>query len=189
MFLFRETYNKYTRDALAVIMKRDFPDSYPLRFEGTDYAFSKEMLIDYMMENTIYRGRNALYTDGPESIYRRPEIKLFRQKGEQVVDRAGRPLGEQPKGQFKEITTEVFNGNVKLDSKNSVALPIFVFRIDTDDEAASLNGFRMYDDMGNDISAYTLLILNGELYVANVTRTSVEWVKVVRNNKEEEEDE
>ena len=47
----------------------------------------------------------------------------------------------------------------------------------------------MYDDMGNDISAYTLLILNGELYVANVTRTSVEWVKVVRNNKEEEEDE
>ena len=185
----RETYNKYTRDALAVIMKRDFPDSYPLRFEGTDYAFSKEMLIDYMMENTIYRGRNALYTDGPESIYRRPEIKLFRQKGEQVVDRAGRPLGEQPKGQFKEITTEVFNGNVKLDSKNSVALPIFVFRIDTDDEAASLNGFRMYDDMGNDISAYTLLILNGELYVANVTRTSVEWVKVVRNNKEEEEDE
>lgn len=176
-----------TREVLADRVKHNYPESIPAKYEGTPYAYSKEMLIDFFMKNNMPKGRSAgnpgfKYTEGPESIYRRPLVRLFRTKGDTITDRFGLPVGEQPTGAFKEVSTEVFNTNVKIDTATTTAKPWNVFRIDTDgSEDINLNGFRMYDELNNDISDSTLLIIDGTLYVSHITPDGITWVKINRN--------
>jgi len=184
-----EELNVYTRDGLINYLKENFNDAYPLRFENTDYAFSKEMLINYIMKNTLRWGRAAGYTDGPESLYRLPEIRLFRKKGEQVQDKAGRPIGDQPKGMFKCISNEKFDKNVNVDKASHEASPLFIFRLDVDEENISLEGFRLYDEMNKDISEMSLLIVNDKKYVFhnNKGEGTFGWICLNKTDNETEE--
>ena len=38
----------------------------------------------------------------------------------------------------------------------------------------------MYDDMDNDISKYTMLIVNDEIYIADIVDDNIDWIKVER---------
>lgn len=180
----RASLNRMSREAIIDMINNKFTNPIPIKYEGTDYGFTKEMLIDYIVENTLYWNRRASYTAGDQSIYRRPEVRLFRRKNDIIVDKAGRPMGDQPTGAFKEITSEVFDKNVKVDNTKSTSEPLFVFRIDTDEnESINLDGFRMYDELDNDISNETLLIINGIPHMAVASKNSITWVKVDRPNK------
>lgn len=184
----RNSLNKLTREALIDMVSREFPGSLPVKYENTSYEYTKEMLINYIINNTLCWGRSASYTDGEETIYRRPEVSIFRMRDEQIVDKANRPVGDQPTGAFKEVTSEIVDTNVKVDNTKFSTKPWNVFRIDTDDEIINLDGFRMCDELNNDISDSTLLIINGVLYVAEITKESITWVKAKRPNIDEEED-
>ena len=75
----------------------------------------------------------------------------------------------------------MFDPVVKTNTGMAKCNPLYVFRIDND-EITSLNDYRIYDDMDNDISAYSLLILNRTMYRAIVDKTNktIKWIKVNR---------
>lgn len=171
-----------TRDQLIKYITDEFPNAYPLKFEGSEYPYTEEMLIDYIITNTLHWGRSSpIYhnEEAPETIYRRPPLKLFRTIGEEVEDKIGNPIGEQPSGAFQSITTEIFDHRVKLKNINTTASPLLVFRIDND-EITSLKGFRLLDDLDNDVSEISLLILNNEIYIAKIEDGEIDWIKINR---------
>lgn len=179
----RERLLAMDRTELITQIKTVFPNAYPLKFEDSEYHYTKEMLVDYIITNTLYHNRETcIYhgDDGPETIYRRPRLKLFRKVGESIVDRYWNPDGEQPTGGFQSITTEVFNPKITVDTVKYKTSPSFIFRIDG--EIDSLKDFRLLDDLDNDISSMSILIVNGELYAASINSKTneIDWIKINR---------
>ena len=188
----REYFNSLTREILINKLTEDYPESLPLLYESTPYPYTKEMLVDYFVGNNLYWDRVAghndlVYTNGPESIYRRPPVKLFRYKNEVITDRTGAPIGDQPTGVFRTISNEIFDPKVKVDNDrgNYSALPAYVFRIDTD-EPVQLDGFRLYDELNNDISYESILIINCEVYTSQIQDDQIRWIPVNRHYDPEE---
>ena len=182
--LLREQLNAKSTESLLSEIESKFNDSIPIKYQGTKNEYSREMLIDYIMENTLYHNRTSYVyrdtTDVKESIYRRPNVKILRHIGDRVVDNGTTPVGKQPSGGFRSITTERFDPKVKMNNIKYNANPLYIFRIDNDEEVISLKDFRMYDDMDNDISRYTMLIVNDEIYIANIVDDNIDWIKVER---------
>lgn len=178
--------SELTREALMTIISRDFPNASFLRYEDTPFAYSKNMIVDYIIQNTFTWGREADYSGCGETIYRRPQAKLFRTKGEQVCDRAKRPIGKQPTGRFDIITNEIFNPNVLLNNVyERKVTPSFIFRIDTDDDQPNLEGFILYDEDNNDISDYSILIVNGVIRVPVRENGVIDWIPIKRKEEDE----
>lgn len=180
----RDSMSNMKRDQLISYIRTNFPKANLLSFEGTEYHYTKDMLIDYIIMNTLYHDRDTCIYNGedcPETIYRRPRIKLFREVGDSIVDNSWNPIGKQPTGAFQSVTTELFDPDVKVNNSKTSSEPLFIFRIDND-EIDSLSGFRLYDDLDNDISEMSIIILNGEMYFAKVDDTSkeIDWIKIKR---------
>ena len=111
---------------------------------------------------------------------------MFRTKGEQVCDRAKRPIGKQPTGRFDIITNEIFNPNVLLNNVyERKVTPSFIFRIDTDDDQPNLEGFILYDEDNNDISDYSILIVNGVIRVPVRENGVIDWIPIKRKEEDE----
>ncbi len=192
----RDEYKSLTREILLNRVREQYPDSLPLKYEST-YPYSKDMLIDYLIGNTLYWNRTAgpgsyVYTEGPESIYRRPPVKLFRYKDDVIADKSGAPVGKQPTGAFKTITDEIFDPVVKFDNLSAkyTASPSYIFRLDVEETNINLDGFRLYDELDNDISYESILIINGDIYTSRIQEDQISWVPISRgNNSNIEEDE
>ena len=180
----RESYESMTRQSLINKIKDVYPNATLLKYEDTSKAYTKEMLVDFLMENDHLLNRTAgnpgfEYTEGPESLYRRPTVKLFRHKDE-IISSRNKPVGDQPSGAYKNISSEVFDGTVKIDNTKYTSTPWNVFRIDTDEEEINLKGFRLYDELNNDISKSSILIINGVLYAPLIKNNNIDWVIVNR---------
>lgn len=178
-----DNLKELTREGLINMLRESYPDSLPLKFEESEYAYSKNMIINYIMQNTLRNGYNAGYTDGAETIYRRPEIKLFRQVDEEVIDSLRRPIGDQPSGSFKEITSEKVESTAIIGNAEYNKDILFVFKLDGDD--IDLTDVKVYDELDNDISKCSLLIVNGKKYIAKYERDNIIWDEV---NNEREDD-
>ena len=158
-----------SRDDLITDLHNASPtiDAYPLRFENTEHAFTKQMLADYMMENSINT-----------PAYKKDNIRLLRLAGEPVVEyRNGKyfGVGEQPTGGYDLLSAELMDPHVSVDETNTLVDRMFVFRVDTDPTIGTLSNYRMQDANGMDISENTLLIYNGNKYIFR----NQEWVQIV----------
>lgn len=143
-------------------------NAYPLQFEDTDYEFTDQMLIDYIMNNSY---------NSP--IYKKNDISLLRRQGEKVVDYVNGKyvgIGEQPKGGYEIISSEIFDPQILVDKKSMTADILFVFNIEDDEiTLESLNEYRILDDDDNDISEYSMLICNGNVLIFQ----NDHWITVV----------
>lgn len=180
----KESLNKMTRSELISYIRNHFPHATLLLYENTLYHYNEQMLINYILTSTIYRDRDTVDYNGDkpsETIYRRPSVSLMCKRGDSIYDKGWNPIGKQPTGDFESVTTEMFDPVVKTNTGMAKCNPLYVFRIDND-EITSLNDYRIYDDMDNDISAYSLLILNRTMYRAIVDKTNktIKWIKVNR---------
>lgn len=174
-------FNDLTQENLIDYLKKSYPDALPLKFENTDYEYSKRMILNYIIQNILKNGYNAEYTDGSESIYRRPEIRLFRQSGEQIFDDLKKPIGDQPKGLFKNITSEKVDSTCFVDKAEYVKDILFVFKIDDD---IKLDGnIRIYDDLDNDISKCSMLILNNKKYITSMDDGKFTWCEITKSEE------
>ena len=178
----RAVYNDYSRDDLISIIRADYPKSNILVYEGTPYAYSKERIVDYLVSKVTTRNRPATYTEGPETMYRRPPVKLFRPSGSKIVTLAGEPVGPQPTGRFDNITKSRYNPNITINNRTSSTMdPIFAFRMDGLNPQ-NLTDLRLYDQDNNDISAYSILVIDGYFYVF----VNDNWVRVNTNENTRE---
>lgn len=115
-----------------------------LVYAGTDTR--KQDLINYYMSN--------YYED---SVYDIADVSLFKEKNESITTIPD----DKPIGGYVPLI-DTFHENVVFGSVHEKAEPLFVFRVDND-SISDLSTFRMYDGTV-DISEYTLLILNSQLY-------------------------
>lgn len=183
----RNVLNNKTRDELVEMVRGLNPSSEPLKYETGEslYAYSKEMLIDYIVENTLYwEGDDVSYTNAPPSIYRKPEISLYATRGTRVVDNQGLPIADrkQPTGDFVKVTSDVFNPHGKLGDNVIEFNPSFIFKLDGVDPR-TLDGFRMKDEYGNDVSTESIIIINTDMYVASIIGENITWVKIYKTQR------
>ena len=191
---YRNDLNELDRDALIDIIRDINIHALPLSFESDDspYKYTKEMLIDYIMENRYYWGPGEVsYTVGPNTIYRKASTKLFGPKGQRVLDENDNPIPDvkQPTGGMLPISIETFNPSCQLGSRNASFIPTFIFEIDGIESPSELDGFWMKDENGNDISTETILVINAALYVANITHNTetntdeISWIHVYKQRR------
>lgn len=172
--------NDMSRDDLVDMIRNFNENADLLKYEDSDYEYSKEMLIDYIVENiVIWEPEDVPYTDAPASIYRKPGIKLFETYGSQVINRHGDLEGKSITGDFVPVINEL-NPNRKLGLDDVEINPTFIFRLDGINPD-NLDGFRMYD--GNiDITLDTMLIINYNKYIATMDGETVKWIRIARRN-------
>ena len=153
-----------SREALVSTLRSMFPDSNVLDYEGTEYAYSSEELITYIMCNY-----------GNTLGYYNPSISRIRQRGEKVYDydthgNIINRYGEQPSGGFH-VIADIVKPDVRMNDKQYTVDITKVFKLD---EEIDLTDFRIFDDTNNDVSSNSLLIMNNEKYVF----INDEWVNI-----------
>jgi hypothetical protein len=164
----REELDSKTYDELIAILEEMYGECEPVNVAGSIDQYPIEKLKDYIMQRELL-----------DPGYYHEDTKLLRGKGEQVVEYIGTqvaPVGEQPHGGFIDITNERRDPFVYINHHQFNSNPSYVFRLDGD--IPSLDGFKMYDSEGRDISENCILIVN---YVPFVYINSV-WVQISTQN-------
>ena len=185
-----ETLNELERDQLIEMISDMNPKATPLMYENDQslYKYTKEMLIDYLVENKLYWGPdNVAYSECPMTIYRKNGTRLLGKKAMRVLDKDGNPIEgiEQPTGDTLPITINNFNPNGKLGVRKIEIQPSFIFKVD-DANPGDLNNFRLYDDDGYDITEESIIIIDANMYMANISPDdSVTWVKINKRGRTE----
>lgn len=186
---YRYELSRKTRAELVELIRSINFTAYPLQYEPeSPYQFSKDMLIDYIIENRLLWGpEEAPYTSAPQSIYRNKGISIFEYVNTRVLDRNGNPYtdpdtgitAKQPTGAFVQVIEEV-NPVRRFNGATLSINPEFIFRLDGV-MPSEINGHRMYDG-DIDITTKTMLIINADRYIAKITGDNVSWVKIQRRN-------
>lgn len=183
-----ETYMNLSRDELiSVIIEKFGNNAEPFLYENTQYQYSHDRLVNYIIENTFTWNRTSIPNTNPETVYRKPDIKLFRTIGEQVQDSVNRPVGKQPKGGFIELSSEIYDNKVNIMNSTNTTELLFVFKLDGVSNINELDNFRIYDDYGFDVSGYSILIINKTIYMySSIDKTHGRWIPIKRNTEKEE---
>lgn len=150
--------NMSTRSLLIQRIRSDFPNALLLGYESTSYEYTKNELVDYILSN---------YYQDP--VYKRHNIERMRNVGEQVVEFNKdeiKPIGTNPTGGY-ELLVDQHDPNVEMDSTSYTTEILFMFKIDN--VINNLNDFRIYDDMNNDVSKNSLLIMNNIKYYFDIS--------------------
>ena len=150
----RETYMTMTFEELSAEIYSRFGE-----VDLTDYTH--DMLVDYLMERS---------TNDP--IYRHSNLKLMRPN-------------ENPTGGYVNLYDDIFDTRVRVNGSSVQVSPEFVFRFsETINEINTAVGgnwkekVRMYDEDGNDISEYSLIIIENKLF----TYSEGLWNEIQRSN-------
>lgn len=154
---YRESLELLPRENLIALLTDQFPDSVLLN--DID-EYSTEYIIDYMMTNSY-----------PRPLYLRNDRKVLRHRGD-VVERNGKPVGEQQTGWF-EYLTDYHNPHVTVDTSPFRSNEFNIFKIE-DTTVTSLDPLRIYDEFGNDISQSSLILFGDNMYYFNTNR----WVNI-----------
>lgn len=150
---YQEHLESLGRESLVQTLREIDPETYPLCYEGTPYAYTSSMLVNYIMTH-----------QAQTMLHHKNGYQKFRDKGSKVYDyQTSKPVGEQPRGKFENISQEVFNPMIKVNGSDKETTPLVLFRINED--ITSLKDFRLYDDEGYDISDYAILIMSNKLYI------------------------
>jgi hypothetical protein len=157
-----ESFRSKTEQELYEIIESQFGDDVePIISRTTDFRYTFDMLVDYLCERTY-----------PTPIYQHTDIESLRKQGEQVLN-GNDPVGMQPTGGYVPIQ-DTYDTHVTINHSSHQTIPTYVFQIDN--FVGSLDGFRMYDEMGNDISEYTILVIDHTLYTYRVA--SHAWIRI-----------
>lgn len=144
--------NEMDRSELINIISELYPESEPIKVEGSINQFTKENLVAYIIEHEK-RDRSG--------------IKLFRNNGENYLN------GEQYKGGYIKIQNVYDKYLSTISGDKLLSKPTSVFKLDNFN-TDNIHSFRMYDDLGNDVSEYSILLIDNKLYAF----ISNDWVVI-----------
>jgi len=159
-----KTYGYDTEGLVGYILKEFGDQAHPIKSEGTKYAYSKQMLIDYIMQNST-----------PTPSYKKDGISLFRKRCETVIGynqltRKWQGIGPQPIGGYDTINIREHNPDVTVRSRDHKLIEYYaadiayVFHMEKFPDVSTLQTFRMYAN-DFDISANTLMIFRDRAWV------------------------
>ena len=100
-----------------------------------------------------------------EPSYLKDGISILRNKNEIVESASGEPIGTQNEGWF-EWLTDYFDNYIKNNGQILNANELKIFRIPSM-TISELNNFRLYNELGQDISYKSILLSNTSLFAFN----------------------
>lgn len=159
-----------TRDELIVKIKSLYGNYVdPIKFENTEYAYSKQELIDYLIIN---------YHDNP--MYKHNGLKLDKNANtkvvsKSVVDNTYTAVGDQPTGTYVSLSSYCYNPYMNCNNDIVVSNIIHVIKIDNFDDVLS-SDFCVKDNNGVDISYVTMLIISNGCYIK--IQLTNKWIKI-----------
>lgn len=134
-----------TRTELMDMIRDMDENADPILVDDTTNRYTDDQLMDYIIERQQFD---------------RCGLKIVRNAGEIVSE------GKQPIGGYIKLQ-EVHQPYIHLPSSVKVsANPTYVFKLNSM-PPEGLDNFKMYDEYGNDISNYTLLIIDNKMYIYN----------------------
>lgn len=174
----RKSLNAHTREYLTNYIKSNLGyRAEPLLYEGTNYEWSSDQLVEYIIKNDPLK----------RPIYFKDDLRPLRYKGDVVANNVPKkgvtPVGDQPTGGFISCSSEVLSpkvsaGDTTVDSANA-----FIFMIDDESFEGFNDSFRVRDDDDVDISALSIIIWNNEKYVF----IDDKWIRIGEKIMNEEE--
>lgn len=166
---FAASLEAMSRDELIALIKSKYgTKADPVVMEDSSYEYSMERLKYYLIHNEQMHDPYR---------YKSAGVSKLRSAGD-VIAHTESPVGEQFVGKVTNMTTSTFVSDTTFRGRTETVEPSFVIRVDTTD-TFDLDQMRMYDDAGNDISQYTMLILNRQLYMFN--KNTEHWMLLRRS--------
>jgi hypothetical protein len=154
---YRDSLEILPRENLISLLEEEFPESILL---NDIEEYSTEYIIDYIMMNSY-----------PRPLYLRNDREIIRHRND-VVERNGKPVGEQQTGWF-EYLTDYHNPHVTVDTSPFRSNQFNIFKLE-DTTITSIDPLRIYDEYGNDISSSSLILFGNNMYYFNTNR----WVNI-----------
>lgn len=128
-----------SREELIDIISTNYPESEPIEMEGSTGQYTIDQLVDYIIQH--------------ESI-KRSDVKL-------IAHKYDNPNNITKYGGYMRAKNK-YHKYVYTESTQIEAYPTTFFKLDNFNQ--DLTNFRMYDDIGNDVSEYCVLLINKKLY-------------------------
>ena len=174
-----DIHSEYTDTPIySFTFANDISDSWEqqiasLRMMSVDQLLDRIKLMDETADPVIYQGTTSAYTKDQLVHYICERWYIERQDSKKILNVNGR-LDSIKIGGYTQIhnaydgTLTTINGT-ELDSD-----PTSIYQIDFNTDISTLDGFRMYDELGNDVSRYCILLINNQLYAFS----NEIWVKI-----------
>ena len=157
----KESLEALSREDLLLFIQMGFGDDVdPIKVEGTTNRYTDQELVDFIMINQVYIRSNITLLAAKESNIDSIDI-------------------QQPRGGYTRIQNVYDSKLHTLSGTYYDSLPGDIFKIDAD-SIYDLNSFRLYDDLGNDVSKYSIILVGNKLYAFD--SSSNKWVNIQTNN-------
>ena len=140
--------NQMTREQMIQYLEDNFPDSYILKFEGSEYQIPTHEIRLYIMDNW--------YND---PVYKCNDIYRVHEQDETVV-LDDKPVGEKPSGAYMPLI-ETYSDVAKFNNTTFISEFTFVFKLDT---VVDLTGFIIENEEKTNISLQSLILMDGHFY-------------------------
>ena len=136
--------------------------------ENTENEFSLEHMKQYAISRYL-----------PLLAYKKNDMYLLRTIDEKVVGEVNgnkyTAIGEQPTGDYVDISSNMLNNKVFNDRTQSVVNILYVFKIEDQDFNITKSDYRLYDEENNDITENSLIIINELKYIYR----NDEWFRII----------
>lgn len=161
----REELSNISRTALVELIEKDLDNPNILEYEGTSYAYSKDELINYIIQRTYF---------DPSYIHAIPEIlRRIHEVTEQSVGGKRLPVGEQQTGWFEWLTNYIRH-DITIDGYQNTMDQLKIFKIDS--SVIFDNSFRIFDEFDKDISNNCILVYDNSLFIFSNNK----WINIRR---------
>ena len=175
---YEELLQKSENELLNIIASEYGNDALPLH-----YNYSRYRLINYIMERKLIYPIDTKCNNSPPTVYRKPDIKLFRHKYEQVQQSKTFPVGKQPTGGFVEVTSSIFDNKVNINGSSIKTKPLYFFKIENIINADQLKGFKIIDEWNTDVSDSSIILIDKTMYSCD-TQNGYRWIPLIRDSSE-----
>lgn len=165
----------YSRDMLRAYCNQEFG----LTSDESKYMTREELFVYAYTHFIMKRG----------NIYKRDGIQLEHQVDDIVQTGSVNSMpvanGPQPIGEYMSVTQSPMNIDVKIESQNGYAPPLYFFEFkDNSDEYGLDDSIRVYDEYDNDISLVSMIIkkiittddIRYERYIFRNNK----WIKIIK---------
>ncbi len=147
-------WNVLTNESLKREIRKLYGDNSYIVDIMESSKIDNSILISYLAENYMN-----------EPVYAKNELSIFRRYSEKVISSVPGtsvvPVGEQPVGQYIDLTSDSYNINVNVNKNTAQMIPSNIFLLE-DLDGPLTSDFRIIDDENNDISKSSILIVKHE---------------------------
>lgn len=175
-------YNEFDPDPIynTICENVDKKDESELLSMLDEFGYDHSSL-NYDIDTLRAYVKRVCYDGSVNPVYKKNDIVKVRDINETVMTRKNNhvePVGKQQRGAYINVSDEEYNVSVSIDKSEAYGIPLYFFVIEDTDVSVIPSSYRVTDACGNDISEYSVLILD---HIRYVFRNNT-WVPIKSKN-------